>query len=174
MNYFEPHRNNFRRSPRGGVRSIHSPGHTQTQLFHAAIARISPRIDQHTRTMAVELDVQNARLTPGTLATVQWPVERDYATLLVPAAVITTNLQRTLVTRIRDGKAEWVDVQTGGCRRRENRVLGDVRDGDQVVLPAGKRRTRSRHRGRDSLHPEQVLKWLMCECGEKPVAFRFV
>ena len=54
------------------------------QLFHAPIARISDSIDQNTRTMAVELDVRNAQITPGTFANVRWPVQRDYATLFVP------------------------------------------------------------------------------------------
>lgn len=56
--------------------------------------------------MAVELDVRNAQITPRTFATVRWPIQRDYAVLFVPAAAITTNLQRTFVIRIRDGKAE--------------------------------------------------------------------
>lgn len=56
------------------------------QVFHAPIARISHDIDQNTRTMAVELDVRNAQITPGTFANVQWPVQRGYPTLFVPAA----------------------------------------------------------------------------------------
>jgi membrane fusion protein, multidrug efflux system len=106
------------------------------QLFHAPIARISHNIDQNTRTMAVELDVRNAQITPGTFANVQWPVQRDQATLFVPAAAITTNLQRTFVIRIRDGKAEWVDVKTGATAAGKTEVFGDLKSGDQIVLPA--------------------------------------
>lgn len=106
------------------------------QVFHAPISRISHSIDPNTRTMAVELDVRNAQITPGTFASVQWPVQRDYATLFVPAAAITTNLQRTFVIRIQDGKAEWVDVKTGAAASGKTEVFGDLKRGDQVVLPA--------------------------------------
>jgi membrane fusion protein (multidrug efflux system) len=106
------------------------------QIFHAPIARISHDIDQNTRTMAVELDVHNSQITPGTFANVQWQVQRGYPTLFVPATAITTNLQRTFVIRIRDGKAEWVDVKTGASSGGKTEVFGDLKDGDQVVVPA--------------------------------------
>ena len=106
------------------------------QSFHAPITRISHDIDQNTRTMAVELDVRNAQITPGTFANVQWPVQRGYATLFVPASAITTNLQRTFVIRIRDSKTEWVDVKAGATVSAKTEVFGDLKDGDQVVVPA--------------------------------------
>jgi hypothetical protein len=86
--------------------------------------------------MAVELDVRNTQITPGTFANVQWPVQRSYATLFVPASAITTNLQRTFVIRIRDSKAEWVDVKTGATAYGKTEVFGDLKGGDQVVVPA--------------------------------------
>jgi membrane fusion protein (multidrug efflux system) len=106
------------------------------QLFHAPVARISHDIERNTRTMAVELDVRNSQITPGTFANVQWPVQRDYRTLFLPAAAITTNLQRTIVIRIRDGKVEWVDVKTGAADNGKTEVFGDLQEGDQVVVPA--------------------------------------
>lgn len=106
------------------------------QVFHAPIARISHDIDQNSRTMAVELDVRNPQITPGTFANVQWPVQRGYATLFVPASAITTNLQRTFVIRIRDGKTEWVDVKAGANAGGNTEVFGDLKGGDQVVVPA--------------------------------------
>ena len=106
------------------------------QVFHAPIARISHDINQSTRTMAVELDVRNGQITPGTFANVQWPVQRSYTTLFVPASAITTNLQRTFVIRIRGGKAEWVDVKPGATADGKTEVFGDLTDADQVVVPA--------------------------------------
>lgn len=107
-----------------------------SQPFHAPIARISHDIAQSTRTMAVELDVHNAQITPGTFANVQWPVQRTYSTLFVPSAAVTTNLQRTFVIRIRNGKTEWVDVKTGATVNGKTEVFGDLKEGDQVVTPA--------------------------------------
>lgn len=106
------------------------------QVFHAPIARISHDISQSTRTMAVELDVRNALITPGTFASVQWPVQRPYPTLFVPATAVTNNLQRTFIIRVRNGRAEWVDVKTGVTADGKVEVFGDLKRGDQIVANA--------------------------------------
>lgn len=106
------------------------------QTFRAPIARISHDIDQKTRTMAVELDVRNPQITPGSFANVQWPIQRTYPTLFVPATAITTNLQRTFVIRVSNGKAEWVDVKSGATVTGKTEVFGDLKQGDQVVARA--------------------------------------
>jgi membrane fusion protein (multidrug efflux system) len=110
------------------------PGRT----FHAPVARIAHDVAQNTRTMAVELEVRNpdAQITPGSFATVEWPIQRSYPTLFVPATAITTNLQRTFVVRVRQGKTEWVDVTSGVTVNGKTEVFGDVKAGDQVVMRA--------------------------------------
>jgi membrane fusion protein, multidrug efflux system len=108
------------------------------QKFTAPVARISHNVSQSTRTMAVELDVpnQDAKITPGSFATVEWPVQRAYATMSVPASAITTDLQRTFVIRVRGGKTEWVDVKTGLSANGKTEVFGDLQPGDKVVINA--------------------------------------
>jgi len=108
------------------------------QTFHAPIARISHDVDVNTRTMPVELDVQNhdARLSPGSFATVMWPVQRAYPTMFVPATAVTSDQQRSFVIRVRGSKAEWVTVQTGQTVNAEVEVFGGLQAGDQVVRTA--------------------------------------
>lgn len=110
------------------------PGRT----FQAPIARISHDIDKDTRTMQVELDFHNsdAQVTPGTSANVEWPIQRAYPTLFVPVTAITTDLQRTFVIRVRQGKAEWVDVKSGVTANGKTEVFGDLKSGDLVVRNA--------------------------------------
>jgi membrane fusion protein (multidrug efflux system) len=110
------------------------PGRT----FSAPIARISHDINKETRTMQVELDFHNgdAQVTPGTFANVEWPIQRAYPTLFVPATAITTDLQRTFVIRVRQGKAEWVDVKSGVTVNGKTEVFGDLKPGDLVVRNA--------------------------------------
>jgi RND family efflux transporter MFP subunit len=106
--------------------------------FHAPIARIAHDVSQNTRTMAVELDVRNpdAQITPGSFATVEWPIHRCYPTMLVPSTAVTTDLQRTFVIRVREGKAEWVDVKTGVAVSGKTEVFGELQPGDIVVANA--------------------------------------
>jgi membrane fusion protein (multidrug efflux system) len=106
--------------------------------YHAPIARISHDINQNTRTMQVELDSHNAeaQITPGSFANVEWPIQRTYATLFVPGSAVTTDLQRTFVIRVRQGKAEWVDVKTGVTMNGKTEVFGDLQASDIVVRNA--------------------------------------
>jgi RND family efflux transporter MFP subunit len=110
------------------------PGRT----FHAPITRVAHDVVQNTRTMAVELDVRNpdAQITPGSFATVEWPIQRSYPTMLVPSTAVTTDLQRTFVIRVRQGKAEWVDVKTGVTVSGKTEVFGELQTGDIVVANA--------------------------------------
>jgi membrane fusion protein, multidrug efflux system len=112
--------------------------------FTGTVARVSHSVDEKTRTMPVELDVTNSsgRLSPGTFAEVTWPVRRPKPSLFVPSSAITSNLDRTFVVRIRDGKAEWIDVKTGAVADKLTEVFGDLHENDEVAV-----------RGTDELQP---------------------
>jgi RND family efflux transporter MFP subunit len=108
------------------------------QTFKAPIQRISRAVDEKSRTMPVELDVPNrdGRLSPGSFTTVSWPLERSYPTLFVPASAVTNDQQHTFVIRVRNGKAEWLTVQTGQSINGDIEIFGDLSSGDQVVKTA--------------------------------------
>ncbi len=108
------------------------------RIFRAPVARIAESVNQDTRTMAVELDVRNPDppIIPGTFATVEWPLQRSYPTLFVPAAAITTDLQRTFVIRVSEGRAEWIDVKTGVTVKGETEIFAALHPGDVVVSKA--------------------------------------
>jgi membrane fusion protein (multidrug efflux system) len=108
------------------------------QTFHAPIARISHDVDPNTRTMPVELDVHSpdGRLSPGSFSSVQWPVHRAAPTMFVPVTAVTNDQQRTFVERVRDGKAEWVDVVTGLSVNGNIEVFGDLKTGDEIIRNA--------------------------------------
>ena len=115
------------------------PGRT----FSGKIARIAHSLDEKTRTMPVELEVANIKgeLSPGSFSDVLWPVRRSYPTLFVPTSSVANTLERVFVVRIRDGKAEWVDVKTGATTDKMIEVFGDLHEGDTVAV-----------RGTDELH----------------------
>lgn len=108
------------------------------QTFKAPIRRISGEVAQETRTMPIELDVQNrdGKLSPGSFTTTAWPLQRGYLTLFVPTSSVATDQQHTFVIRVHDGTAQWATVQTGQTVRDEIEVFGDLKAGDQVVKAA--------------------------------------
>ena len=115
------------------------------QAFSGRVARIARAVDVGTRTMAVELDVDNrdGRLASGSFCQVRWPIHRTAPSLFVPGGSVAATTQRTFVVRVREGKTEWVDVKTGLSSGPLVEVFGDLRVGDEIAargtdeLPSG-------------------------------------
>ncbi len=106
-----------------------------TKTFYGVVARISHSLDLKTRTMPVELDVENANLdlAPGMYAQVEWPLRAPQAALLVPPTSIVTTNERQFVIRVNNGVAEWVNVKRGSAAGDLVEVLGPLRPGDLIV-----------------------------------------
>ena len=106
------------------------------QTFTGTVARIAHSVDVKTRTMPVELDVQNSdgRLSSGMFPEVLWPVRRSEPTLFVPISAVARTTEATFVIRIRDGSAEWVNVQTGEQDGKSIEVFGGLHEGDEVAV----------------------------------------
>jgi RND family efflux transporter MFP subunit len=119
------------------------------QMFQAVIARPAHSLDLKTRSMQVELDVTNTKLTlaPGMFAEVLWPVSRAQASLFVPRTAVVRTSERQFVVRVRNGVAEWVDVRRGELNGDALEVFGELRDGDIVV-----------RQGNDEIRPGTPIK----------------
>jgi RND family efflux transporter MFP subunit len=115
-----------------------------SETFQAVIARPAHSLDMKTRSMMVELDVNNPRLrlAPGMFADVQWPVSRQGNSLFVPKSAVVRTTERQFVVRLQGGLAEWVDVQRGEVNGDDIEVYGNLREGDVVV-----------RRGNDEIRP---------------------
>lgn len=140
--------NNVQAAKPGGVLAFTvptAPGRT----FQAPITRLAEAVDNRTRTMTVEADVPNptGELTPGTFATVQWPIQRSYPTLRVPTTAVANDQQRQFVIKVTNGAAAWVDVTTGMTIDTAQEVFGNLTPGDLVVK-----------RGTDAIHPGAKVK----------------
>jgi membrane fusion protein, multidrug efflux system len=118
------------------------------EQFTGVVRRISHALDAKTRTMPVELDVDNSskRLAPGMFPEVSWPARRPRPSLFVPPAAVATTTERTFVIRVREGQVEWVDVKRGVAMNQPGgdlvEVFGDLAPGDQIAA-----------RGTDELRP---------------------
>ena len=105
------------------------------QTFNGTVARAAHAVDEQTRTMSVELDVQNAdgRLAPGTFCQVKWAVRRAQPSLFVPSGSVASTTDRTFVVRVRNGATDWVDVKTGLSSGPLVEVFGPLKEGDQIA-----------------------------------------
>lgn len=108
------------------------------QTFSGVVARIGNSMDPKTRTMPVECEVSNPglRLAPGMYAEVDWPVWRARPSLMVPPAAVVTTTERSFVVRVKDGRAEWVNVSKGAQAGDLVEVFGALAAGDILVRRA--------------------------------------
>ncbi len=113
------------------------------------VARLARSLDPRTRTMSVELDVNNASgaLAPGMYAEVTWPVRKAKGSILVPPTAVVTTTEKVFVIRNNGGVAELVPVSKGAPSGDMIEVFGNLRDGDLVVKRAS-----------DEIRPGQSLK----------------
>ena len=113
------------------------PAYTE-RTFTGTIARLSQSLDEKTRTMPVEVDVNNkdGMLAPGMYANVKWPVRSAGAGLYVPKTAVVTTTERVFVIREKNGHAEWVDVKKGAADGDLILVTGQLQPGDRVVKRA--------------------------------------
>jgi RND family efflux transporter MFP subunit len=104
--------------------------------FDAVVSRLAQSVDTKTRSMAVELDVDNAegKLAPGMFADVAWPLKRSTPSLFVPPSAIVQSTEKTFVARITpDGMVEQVTVQRGAVQGDLVEVFGNLGPDDAIA-----------------------------------------
>jgi RND family efflux transporter MFP subunit len=108
------------------------------ETFSALVARIPGSLDPKTRSMAVELDVQNpnGRLGPGMYPEVQWLVHKARPSFFVPSASLVTTTEKMFVIRIVDNRAQYVTVSRGVVEAGQVEVFGNLASGDRIVKRA--------------------------------------
>lgn len=122
--------------------------------FTAKLARKSGSIDRETRTELWEYEYQNqsGELMPFMYATATMQFIRPSASFVIPFPAMVTTLEKKFVIRIKEGKAEWVDVQAGFSKADEVEIFGDLNEGDILLA-----------RGSEELKPGTVVKTKMPE-----------
>jgi RND family efflux transporter MFP subunit len=122
---------------RGATVRFRVPAHADRE-FNGTVARIPNVLDNKTRTMAVEADVNNANgaLAPGMYAEVTWTARVPRRLMLVPPSAVAVTTARSFVIRVNSGKAEWVDVVKGNTVGDLIEVSGPLAVGDEVIRRA--------------------------------------
>ncbi len=110
------------------------PGET----FTGTVSRPAYAVSPQTRTMPVEADIENKanQLAPGMYAAVSWQLQRKRDSLFVPSGAIKATTERIFVIRVRNGRAEWVDVRRGVTQGSMVEVFGSLQSGDLIVVHA--------------------------------------
>lgn len=115
-----------------------------TNQYTGRITRLSPALNEETRTLLVEADVPNrGTLRPGLFARAEIVVADNDPALCVPEAALTTFAGLEKVVGVDEGKALEKVITTGRRRQGQVEVLSGLSAGEQVVLNPGGLRTGS-------------------------------
>ena len=106
------------------------------EQFHGRLARTSDAINPATRTLLVEVDVDNAdgKLLPGAYAFVHFTVPGRAQSTTIPANALLFRSEGLRVGVVRDGKAELVPITIGRDYGDRVEVLSGLAATDQVIL----------------------------------------
>jgi len=103
------------------------------------VVRISPAVDENTRTLLVEAEVANAdrALRPGAFATAEIVVAPEEPAVLVPADAVVTFAGVTKVLGVADGRVVERRVRVGRRTGDRVEVLEGIAAGDPIVVDPG-------------------------------------
>lgn len=106
------------------------------KTFAAKLSRKSGSIDRDTRTELWEYEFDNGagEIKSGMYASAQLQLSRQENSFKVPNSAVTTSLEKKFVIRVRDGKAEWIDVREGIAMSDGKEIFGDLQEGDTLLV----------------------------------------
>jgi membrane fusion protein (multidrug efflux system) len=106
--------------------------------FKAQVKRLAGALDDKLRAERLEMDVynKNKELLPGMYADVELPVPSRDSAYIVPKNAVVVSTEKVFVIRVKDNKAEWVDVKKGFQSGGSMEIYGDLKPGDQLVAKA--------------------------------------
>lgn len=108
------------------------------EKFTAKVERLAGALDNTLRSERLEMDVYNTnkKLLPNMYADVNVPLPATDSAFIVPKTAVVTSTEKVFVIRVKDGKAEWVNVQKGLGSGDNMEVYGKITPGDQIVKAA--------------------------------------
>ena len=104
--------------------------------FHGTIVRNANAIDLASRTLLVEVDVDNpsGELLPGAYVFVHFKLDKQVPSVVVPANTLLFRAQGLQVAVVREGKAQLVPVTIGHDYGNTVEIMTGIKPGDQVIV----------------------------------------
>jgi RND family efflux transporter MFP subunit len=106
------------------------------QTFRGTLVRNSNSIDSSSRTLLVEVDIENnnGTLKPGAYVQVHLQVPADARSLTVPSSALIFRREGLQVALVRNGKAQLVRISPGHDYGDNMEVLAGLEPEDEVIL----------------------------------------
>jgi RND family efflux transporter MFP subunit len=107
-----------------------------TETFTGTVIRNNSAIEQHSRTLNVEVDVENSKglLYPGGYATVLFKLPANEQSFTIPSNTLLFRSEGLRVAVVKDGHAKLVPIKIGHDFGSTVEVVAGLTANDQVIL----------------------------------------
>jgi RND family efflux transporter MFP subunit len=111
----------------------------EAQAFSGKVVRIAPALEEASRSLIVEAEVDNARglLRPGSFARAEIVTDSGSDSIVVPASAVVVFAGIEKVVTVKDGKALERPVTTGRRTEQLVEILSGLDQGVPVVVEPG-------------------------------------
>jgi multidrug efflux pump subunit AcrA (membrane-fusion protein) len=108
------------------------------KIYTATLSRKSGAVSLTNRTEIWEYIYHNDgnELKSGMFATASIRFRREEMSFLVPETAVATSLERRFVIRLKDTKAEVVDIKNGISQNDKTEIFGNLSEGDTLLVRA--------------------------------------
>jgi RND family efflux transporter MFP subunit len=137
LRFHVPVPENFVPSVKGGMAATLTFDAHPGKTFEGQVSRTSNAVDPASRTMLVEVRVQNpeGRLLPGMYAQVTFKLRQEAPALLMPSNALLVRPEGTLAAVVGKDKAvHYTKVQVGRDYGTRIEILGGLQENDQVLV----------------------------------------
>ena len=126
----------YSRAARTGASTTLTLDEFPGRVFHGTLVRNANAIDLASRTLLVEVDVDNpsGELLPGAYAFVHFKLDKQVPSVVVPANTLLFRAQGLQVAVVRDGQAQLVPVTIGRDYGTTVEIMTGIQPGDQIIV----------------------------------------
>src|SRR5262249_14389999 len=126
----------YARAARPGTAATLTLDEFPGEVFHGTLVRHSNSIDTMSRTLLVEVDVDNpsGELLPGAYVFVHLKVPKEIRSVTVPANTLLFRAEGLRVGVVRNGQAELVPITIGRDYGSTVEVVSGLQSADAVII----------------------------------------
>lgn len=107
---------------------------TNKTIKKATVLAIEPQVNQATRNLKIRAILEDNNVNPGAYVKVFLSASREQKTILIPSNAIIPDDKNKQVVLVKDGKASFVNIETGNRQASTVEVLKGLTPGDSVVV----------------------------------------
>jgi membrane fusion protein (multidrug efflux system) len=100
----------------------------------AVIVATEPQVNANTRNLKVRAVLQEAKVNPGAFVKIYLSSNKGQKAILVPTSSIIPDDKNKQIVVVKDGKAAFINVETGGRQASTVEITKGLKEGDSVVV----------------------------------------